>query len=1335
MKGTELEELKAKILNLPNDEKEEIIKNSKLSFEQERLWLIDKINKQSLQYNICVALKLSGQVDLNVFQQSLITLTNRHSCYRTLFWEIQGEPIQLIFNSLNNCFEVNIGKCLKNNVLEIIAKESRYKFDLSKGPLLRVNLIQVEQEEYILIMNVHHIISDDWSLRIFFNELSEIYDAFQDGRNPILPELPIQYIDFSIWQRNWLNNQRLKQLSTWWQKNLDGAPELINLPADFMRPAEMKHQGALYSFDISKEVTEDLKKFANSQNVTLFTLLLTGYLLLIHRYTELEDLVIGTPISGRSQVELENLIGFFVNVVPLRVNLSGCSSFLELLKRVNETVIEAFAHQELPFSKLVESLQVTRSLSYHPIFQILFTFQNSPGNWKAPKGLKFSRQLVDNQTSKFDLSLIMEENKDGLLGVLEYNTDLFKRERIENMSNHLRILLKNVISNSEKAIHLLPYMSELEKNRILYEWNSTKQNYPLATVVDLFELQVTNNPDRVALIFENLKISYAELNNKANIIAQWLYSEKMKIGTIVGVCMDRSIELVIVLLGILKAGAAYLPVDPEWPSKRKELVCKDAKVNLIITDKKNASFKKRRALVFKEYHSDLTEIAIKNFNKDYKLPGPSIKDLAYVIYTSGTTGCPKGVMIEHKNFSNYLYWCSKVYFQQKHSHVLFHSSIAFDFTITELFGGMVNGASIKIIRQGEEITGLISELSSTSEISVLKLTPSHMEIISTKLTSSNLPKALINVLIAGGEPLFRTHLEFWQPISKTIINEYGPTETTVGCCTYLLNKDSAPPIDSSSIPIGHPIDNTNLYVLDEYKQLSPIGISGELYIEGDCVARGYLGRIESNDEKFISSILDSKEKLLYKTGDLVVLKQNMQLYFIGRKDRQSKVLGFRIELDEIESILRKHKKIYQASVSLKQVGKIKEILAFVTTKTKISSRTLKRDIQNHLIKHLPRYMLPTNIAILPFLPVNINGKFDIEKALEMIKISTRKNKCLSKKNEVLDLTERKLHTLIQNILKNKIGLEDEFLLYGTNSIDAIRIISAINIKFRVELSIATFFSCGSIKKLAREIHIKNSNNIKSSSIVPLRKGYKKPLFIFHPTGGHVSCYIHLAKIIQSTDVIYGVQSPAWSQEKKIFLSISEMVRSYVQNILETQEIGPFSLCGWSAGGIIAQAVAEILFSLGFDIDALIMIDSAYPGYINTSKEEIEIMEDIVNEYGYSIKDILQKIPKKQWKHELLTLGRKVGAEWAIQEINEFQFNFLFESYKVCLNACEEHIPGYIPCSANIIATNNYPFSKQWQEKFLNLSIHHINATHRSIIQPPHVQQTAGIIDNILNKLK
>jgi amino acid adenylation domain-containing protein len=1049
------------------------------SFAQERLWFFDQFYPDSPVYNIPTAMRVPGMLNVEALERDLNEIVRRHEALRTTFAVIDGQPpMQVVVPALT--LELPIVDLRKlpqaqrqSEAGRLANEEAQRPFDLARGPLLRALLLRLGDEDHVLVLTMHHIVSDGWSMGVLFRELNVLYGAYVAGRPSPLPELPIQYADFAHWQREWLQGEVLEAQLSYWKEQLKDTPAVLELPTDRPRPAVQSFRGALHYFVLPRPLSEELKALSRREDATLFMTLLAAFKTLLYRYTGQTDLVVGTPIANRTRAELEELIGFFVNTLALYTDLGGNPSFRELLGRVRAMTLEAYTHQDLPFERLVNELQPQRNLSYHPLFQVMFVLQNTLSSIQAsaevPRraaeatGEYMSLPEIGTGTAKFDLTLSMAETGQGLVGAVEYNTDLFDAATIERMTRNFQVLLQGIVVQPEHPLSDLPILTPEERQRLLVEWNETQANFPKEVCIhQLFEAQVEKTPEVVALAFEDQRLmTYRELNARANQVGHYLRKQGVGPEVRVGLCVERSVEMIVGLLGVLKAGGAYVPLDPAYPQERLAFMLKDAQVSVLLTQQRLLdgllSYKGQAICLDSDWETIARE------HEDNLSTEVTADNLAYVIYTSGSTGKPKGVAMHHRPLVNLISWqilnsptpfCKALQF----------ASLSFDVSFQEMFSTWCPGGTLVLITEDQrEMAKLLHNLAK-EEVERLFLPYVALQQLSQEATNRGLVLENLKEIITAGEQLHITRSigKFFTLLKGcTLRNQYGPSESHVVTEFVLSGSPSHWP---SLPPLGRPISNTRVYLLDAYLQPVPIGVTGELYIGGEGVARGYLGRPDLTAEKFIPDPFSEKQGgRLYRTGDLARYLPDGNIEFLGRIDRQVKLRGFRIELGEIEAVLTQHPRVREAVALVREeVSGDKRLVAYVVLEMR--EAVTSSELRSFLKHQLPEYMLPSNFVWLDALPLLPNGKVD----REMLPVPDGLRPDLQERF-VAPRTpiEGKLAQIWAQVLSLKqVGVHDNFFELGGHSLLATQVIAQVRDVFQVELPLRRLFEGPTIVELS-----------------------------------------------------------------------------------------------------------------------------------------------------------------------------------------------------------------------------------------------------------------------------
>jgi amino acid adenylation domain-containing protein/non-ribosomal peptide synthase protein (TIGR01720 family) len=946
-----------------------------LSFSQLRLWFLDQLVPGSASYLIPMAVRLKGALDVGALEASLRELMRRHEILRTSFVSVEGQPSQVIAPELAVMLPLVSLKDVDEREREALAhrfifEESQTPFDLSRAPLWRAKLLSLESDDHVLLLLMHHIIADEWSLGVLLREVAALYEALSMGARPVLPELPVQYADFAAWQQQWLQGEDCRKQLSYWKEQLARPLTVLELPTDSPRPPVSSFRGDKEWLSFPPGLTRRLKELSQQRGATLFMTLLAAFSTLLHRYTGQETVVVGTPVANRNRKETEGLIGCFVNTLVLRTDFSGDPSFEELLRRVRHTALGAYANQDLPFEKLVEELQPERDLSRNPLCDVFFVFQNTPMPSLELAGLGLAPMQVDNATAKLDLTLSLSEEPDGLTGYLEYSTDLFRAATIKRMAGHLNTLLEGLTANPQRPVSALPLLTETER-RQLVRWNETERPYPRELCLhQLFESQVELSPHAPALVLGHRQITYRELNCKANQLARHLRGLGVGPETIVAVFMERSIETVVGLLGILKAGGAYLPLDPTYPKERLAFMLSDANAAVVLTQ---AGFKEAlptldAALVCLD--ADWPRIA--QHGEQNPTTSVDSQNLAYVIYTSGSTGEPKGVQVQHGSVVNLSKWHQSAYGVGPKDRATQVARLVFDASVWEVWPYLTAGASVYL---ADELT-LASPARLVQWLAGNQITISFLPtpLAHAVLQESWPPSAALRTMLTGGDVLRRA-TEASLPFK--LVNNYGPTESTVVATWGEVETGEAEIGEARREPsIGRPIHNTRAYILDRKLGAVPVGVTGEIYLGGAGLARGYLNRADLTAERFIPDPFSGRPGArLYKTGDLASYLADGRIEFRGRADEQAKVRGYRVEPAEVEAALGRHPGVKEAAVIARQDDAAeKRLIGYVVFKD--GRAETASDLRSFLKERLPDYMIPALFVSLDELPLTPGGKID-----------------------------------------------------------------------------------------------------------------------------------------------------------------------------------------------------------------------------------------------------------------------------------------------------------------------------------------------------------------------
>lgn len=1030
-----------------------------LSYSQEQLWFIDQYGG-SVQYHQPLALRLKNDLDKDLLEKALTALIDRHEVLRTAISEEEGKPYQVFLQAEDWAMGYSEGEEFRNPsyLVEFIEMEFHRPFDLSQDFMLRAHLIKCAANDHVLILVMHHISSDGWSKSILVKDLIELYSAAVEKRPSRLQPLAIQYADYAYWQRQRVSGEYLESQLDWWAQQLEGA-EVMKLPADFSRPPIQSTRGASEAFRVEIEVAEQLRALSLAHGATLFMTLLASFKVLLHRYSGQEDLSVGTPLANRNRAEIESLVGFFINSLVLRSDLSKQPTFVKLLERVKQTTLAAYDHQEIPLEQIVRKVEPERSPNRSPLFQVMFTVQNIPEIPTLELGeLSLSSVQTEHRTSKFDLICSITEGSKGLNVELVYCIDLFKRETIQQLAQHFQELLKAIATNPEEKINRLRLTSEAEEQKLIVDFNNTRLPYPGDKgLLAHFEAQGEKNPEHTALVFQGQSLTYRELDSRSNQLAHFLKANGVQRGDRVGVLSKRGFDMIAGIFGVLKCGGIYVPLNLEYPPNRLSYILQDAKASKVL-------FSDTQVLKNTDLEGfDFLDITLASTFSEERLPQESLLDAgAYVMYTSGTTGQPKGILVSQRNILKLAFESNEIAIKAG-DRVLQWSNFSFDGSTYDIYNTLLNGASLYLISEEEasDVECLAKHIRQHQLTVCFMTTAMFNAFVDHELGALK----SLRKLLFGGElvsvPHVKKALESLGP--DKLIHMYGPTETTVYATCYPINS-----VEGQRVPIGGPLSNTSIYLLNEAGDLAGIGILGEIYIGGDGVALGYLGRSELTGEKFISdSFSKDADARLYKTGDLAIMGSDGQIDFVGRKDAQIKMRGYRIELGEIETVLHECPGVNQCIVlAQKDTLGTKQLIAYIVPQGTFD----KAAIIAYAKQQLPDYMVPSVFVPLDQLPLNTNGKVDKKALPEWNEVLLTEKSYVAPQSDM----EKAVAEIWQDLLQlDAIGLDDPFFQIGGHSLLAMRVVSAIRKQLELELSVREMFTYTTIRTMAAHLEAEN----------------------------------------------------------------------------------------------------------------------------------------------------------------------------------------------------------------------------------------------------------------------
>jgi amino acid adenylation domain-containing protein len=1294
------------------------------SFSQQRLWFIDQLRPHSWDYNLPLAMRILGQLDLGALERSFSLLVRRHEVLRTTFGAIDGEPMQFIAPAQDVNLSVVDLRDLEpaeraSQARDIVEDEAWTPFDLTNGPLFRTKLLRTDDTEHVLIINFHHIIFDDWSEQVLMHELVAAYKAFAEGGEPKLPELPVQYADFAHWQREFLQGSSLEQQLAYWRRQLADLP-LLQLPTDRPRPRLQSSKGANEMIELPLELVDVLKTLGKREGATFFMTVLAAFKVLLARYTKQEDIVVGSPIANRSRLETEPLIGFFLNTLVLRTKLDGDPTFREVVQRVREMALEAYQHQELPFESLVEALAPKRDLGQNPLFQILFVLVKAPPNTRRMHELTLLPIDIEDRSAKFDVTMLLLDGSDGMRGYLNYNSDLFESATMRRFAGHFRTLLEAIAANPDAHISELSLLTAAERERFLVEWNQTDREFSRdSSIAELFEKQVALTPGNVAVVSGRETLTYAELNRRANGLAHFLQARGVHEGGFVGLCVARSIEQVVAILAILKTGSAYVPLDPAYPAERLAFMLEDSGARILLTQSALAdSLPSHCAEIVR---LDQIEPAVTGLDENPP-GGPTGESPAYVIYTSGSTGKPKGVLMPHRPLVNLLEWQREVL--PEAARTVQFAPVSFDVSFQEIFSTWCAGGTLLLIdeelrRDPVRLWRFVTE----ERVERLFLPFVALQSLAEAVTG---PCALRDVITAGEQLRSTPQIRRMFNILETcrLHNHYGPSETHVVTAFTLEGN----PDDWAALPsIGRPIANTKILLLDENGRPDA---SGELYIGGECLCRGYLNRPELTAEKFVT-LAGGR---FYKSGDLARWLPDGNLEFLGRADGQVKVRGFRVELGEVEAVLSEHPSVRDVAVTVKpDSAGLNRLIAYAVCDGEFSASTLREYAKSKL----PDYFVPSLFLPIDKLPLTPSGKVNRRALPEPIGIPSDKVSVSPR-----DQLEHQLVAIWQKALNvPSIGITDDFFELGGHSLMAVRVFAEIEKTLGKQLPLATLFEAPTIEKFASALREEGWKPAWSSLVTIQPKGSRPPFFGVHGGYGPVLFYRPLTQLLGLDQPFYGFQSQGLDGSPFKHTSVEAIASYYLEEMRGVQPHGPYFLGGYCLGGLIAFEMAQQLHADGEEIALLGLFDTYNPArpprrYTLAERVRMRLQDASRLSPGEQFQFLARRASGKfganlkKWQGDFQKILYKtqktdVDAGMVTDEFRQLHVRLALERARDAYQP--RAYPGRIILFRATIPFDGYDCATDlgWTELADGgMEIHNITGNHESIFKEPNIRLTA-----------
>lgn len=1283
----------------------------RLSPAQKRLYALYQLDPANTVYNIPRAVMAEGKLDKERLQKVLAELIVRHEALRTSFEMTESGPVQRVHAAASP--EIIYFEAEPDGI-DIIMKEFVKPFDLGKPPLFRVGLVKLNHQ-HLLLFDMHHIISDGTSVGIMINEFVKLYNGEK------LPELRLQYTDYSEWQDKALGAEIIKKEEEYWLKQFEGEIPVLNLPTDYPRPSMRSFEGRSIQFGLGGICLEKLRSLARETETTLYMVLLAAYNVVLSKYTGQEDIVVGSPIAGRPHTDLEGIVGIFINTIPMRNRPERNKTFKEFLLEVKENAIKAYENQDYQFDELVEKLNLHRDFSRNPIFDAMFVLHNIGMLEAAVAGLEFSPYTMENKTAKFDITLAAVEEPDTLDFTLEYSTKLFNEASMKRLAMHFTNVLERVAERPGEKLHAIDILSDAEKKMVLSDFNATAVQYPEEeTIHSLFEKQVEQSPDSTALVAGDRCLTYRELNNRSNQLARLLRKRGVEPDSIVGIMVERSLEMLVAMLGVLKAGGAYLPIDPEYPIDRISYMLEDSKAPvLIIGEKYKAQLEYKGEVIYAE------ELA--GFKGESGNPTPigTPENLAYVIYTSGSTGKPKGVMIEHRAINNFIKGITDLIEFPAGRAILALTTISFDIFVLETLLPLTKGLKVVLADEKEQRDAmLLSHVITKNCVDMLQATPSRLQLLlNDRKAAECLSK--IKTLMVGGEALPEALLkELKQACGGRIYNMYGPTETTVWSTVKELTAENR-------ISIGRPIANTRIYIADSSMNPSPVGVPGELYIGGDGLARGYLNNPELTQERFIDNPFIPGGKI-YRTGDLARWQPDGNIEFLGRVDYQVKIRGYRIELGEIESAINEQEGVVEAAVLVREnrTGGSSLCAYVVLDKTDVQS------IRSGIKKKLPDYMLPSNYIVLDKLPLTPNGKVNRQALLKQQPPEDTENRIPPR-----NFHDKAIADIWQEILDlEEVYIDDDFFEIGGNSINIIQVAGRIKSVLDVDITIADIMANRTILELSELITGGGSSNGQFKCVFKINRSKSpKNIFIIHGGDADIYYYRHLAKLLEDEYSVYGIQPKGLNGEEPFQESFYHMLYDYINEIRMIQSEGPYIIAGYCIGGYLCNDIVNILEIQGDKVTAMLQLDQEafiekqhhrYLRIFNTLLRVIEIWRRLTGkEKMYTLEKFMKLIPKnmppvtKERQLEIIKDRKSLRYFFQFELQSGTNYTFLgFASVPTLVIKAEEN--------------DHRLLKKELWEKMVRgpLEYYEVPGGHETVLLPPYVEKVAELVREYLHRI-
>jgi amino acid adenylation domain-containing protein len=1303
------------------------LKEGSLSFSQESLWFLQQLDPENIAYNSNYLLKLTGGIDRYSIERALNALVHRHAPLRTVYPNQGGSPVQVIipFESFALPYVDFSGLPegeQQQAIRRYISEQGDLPFDLQRGSLTRFALLHTDPNVNYFFFCTHHIGFDAWSRQIFLSELTQLYGAYRSGKEPVLPELPVQYIDYALWQKEWFCGEILEAYLEHWKNILSGDLPILELPTDRPRPLLQTFRGARFHFPLSQALSSQMKGFCQQERLTLFQLLLAAYALLLMRHTGQEDIIMGCPFANRPRPELDGLVGLFVNTLPIRVNLSGNPSVRELLKQVQSVLLDAFAWQAAPFEALVSEISPQRDLSRTPVFQAVINLRNIPKRQAIIEGLEIENIPRENAPRPFDISLEFETGEDGILdSSFQYNVDLYDEATISAMASHYQNLLCGLLTKPDRPIAELEILTPSELKQIVFDWNETGADFPQVCIHDLITAQAEKDSEAVAVASNDISMTYGDLEKKANQLAHYLRANGVRAEDRVGFYLPRSEKILISLLAILKAGGAYVPLDPTYPAERIAYMVENSHPAVIVT---LSYLSKQLPDQFRKIYLDTESGSIDTCESRRPVSITDNNSLAYVIYTSGSTGRPKGAMNAHKGVVNYLSHLTRRFHLGASDRVVQFTSLSFDPSVWSILGTLSFGGTVFLLdddqmRDPDLIYSAIIEYQATH----INTVPTMLKAICESALAGGPKKNYLRLISAGGEVIREADLELLHRAfgeSVKLNNHYGPTECSISCTHYLV--PAALPNSLQVVPIGKPISNVRNYILDNNFHPVPQGVKGEMFIGGIGVGQGYWNRPDLTAERFLVDPFWSGGRM-YRTGDIVRQLPDGTICFLGRSDDQVKIRGYRVELSEIETVVHEFPGVKDAAVVFWHQDGPETLVAYITL-LEGQKEKIQADLREYLAARLPFYMLPSAIMVLKEMPITPSRKID-RRALPRPEAGAVTDRYLAPRNDI----ETRLVSIWKEILAvEQVGVRDNFFELGGHSLLAVRLMASIQEEFGQSLPLLLLFKDGTVEAIAESL----TNTAKTSlhlGIEPVHpQGTAPPLFLIRPYS-----YMHdLVLALSPEQPVFGLV-PVENGKMVYQKSVQETAKVYYRNLVDIFPQGPYLLLGHSAQGYFALELARLLIQSGQEVVFLGLLDTFHPYFKSTANLDDRINFHINNLRDENLRGILQYFGQGIQRLSNRLWSRVINAKMVKRNVPEDE-----KIREAMRNLVRTYEPEPFEGKVTIFAATERPWDIRGDpmEQWANTITGHVNIVpipgdHITMLQPPHVVVLAEKIKALL----